>query len=43
MLDGLTRCTFALDLHVLAKTTNGFGRLDGLDRDDQAAFALDLI
>jgi hypothetical protein len=42
MLDPETRCSFALNLHVDVKTTNGFGVLTGLDANDQAAFALEM-
>jgi hypothetical protein len=41
MLGPERRCSFALNLHVDVKTTNGFGILTGLDADDQAAFALE--
>lgn len=40
MLGANTRCSFALNLHVDVKTTNGSGVLNHLDADDQAAFAL---
>ena len=40
MLAGNSRCSFALNLHVDVKTTNGSGVLDYLDANDQAAFAL---
>jgi len=40
MLGMNTRCSFALNLHVDVKTTNGSGVLTYLDADDQAAFAL---
>jgi hypothetical protein len=41
MLDGRPRCTFALNLHVDVKTTNGWGRLVSLERNDEASFALE--
>jgi hypothetical protein len=40
MLGMNTRCSFALNLHVDVKTTNGSGVLTYLDAGDQAAFAL---
>jgi hypothetical protein len=36
-----TKCSFALNLHVNVKTTNGSGILEALDATDQAAFALE--
>ena len=41
MLGPNARCSFALNLHVDVKTTNGSGVLDYLDANDQAAFALE--
>jgi hypothetical protein len=40
MLDGHAHCSFAVNLHVAVKTTNGGGTLTGLNASDQAAFAL---
>jgi hypothetical protein len=40
MLGPETRCSFALNLHVDVKTTNGSGVLTYLDANDQGAFAL---
>ncbi|HWP32367.1 MAG TPA: hypothetical protein VNL97_01335 [Solirubrobacterales bacterium] len=37
-----TKCSFALNLHVNVKTTDGEVILDYLDGEDQAAFALEL-
>jgi len=41
MLGPNTKCSFALNLHVNVKTTNGSAILDYLDAWDQAAFALE--
>lgn len=40
MLDDEQHCSFALNLHVEVKTTNGGGTLTYLNASDQAAFAL---
>ena len=40
MLGPEEKCSFALNLHVDVKTTNGSGVLTYLNRDDQGAFAL---
>ena len=43
MLGPHSKCTFALNLSVYAKHTNGSsGRIHAYDRHDQAAFALDI-
>ncbi len=42
MLNEHTKCTFALNLRVYAKHTNGSGRINEYDRSDQAAFALEI-
>jgi hypothetical protein len=41
MLGPHRKCSFALNLHVNVKTTNGSGLLEHLDATDQAAFALE--
>jgi hypothetical protein len=43
MLDEHPKCTFALNLRVYAKHTNGKGRIQEYDRSDQAAFALEAV
>jgi len=42
MLNSHTKCTFALNLRVRAKHTNGSRRIHEYDRYDQAAFALEI-
>jgi hypothetical protein len=42
MLGSEQKCSFALNLYVNVKTTNGFGTLDNLDAWDYAAFALEI-
>jgi hypothetical protein len=42
MLNTHTKCTFALNLWVYAKHTNGSRRIHEYDRHDQAAFALEV-
>ena len=42
MLGGHAKCTFALNLKVRAKHTNGSRRIHEYDRRDQAAFALEI-
>lgn len=41
MLHGQSRCSFAANLAVYTRHTNGWGRFTGYDRGDQAAFALE--
>lgn len=43
MLNGETKCSFALNLRVYAKHTNGSRRIHEYDRHDQAAFALEIV
>ena len=38
-----TKCAFAAHLGVLCRHTNGFGRVSGFDRYDEAAFALETL
>ncbi len=38
-----SKCTFALNLRVYVKTFDGTNRLSGLDRSDQASFALEIV
>jgi hypothetical protein len=42
MLGEHTKCTFAVNLRVYAKHWNGGDRIDAYDREDQAAFALEI-
>lgn len=42
LLDGEDKCSFAVNLHVTARIHNGSGRLSNLDRQDVAAFAVEL-
>jgi hypothetical protein len=42
MLNNFQKCTFALNLRVYAKHTNGFGRIQDYDRYDQAAFSIEV-
>jgi len=39
----MSKCTFALNLRAYAKHTNGSRRLSEYDREDQAAFALEIL
>ena len=43
MLDEHPKCTFAMNLRVRAKHTNGSRRISEYDRADQAAFALEAV
>lgn len=43
MLQGESRCSFAINLHVNVKTFDGEVTLDGLDAWDQGAFALQIV
>jgi hypothetical protein len=43
MLGSEPKCSFALNLYVNVKTTNGIGTLDSLDAWDNAAFALEIV
>jgi hypothetical protein len=43
MLNSHVKCTFALNLRVRAKHTNGSRRISEYDRSDQAAFALEIL
>ena len=36
------KCAFAANLRVYVRHTNGIGRLEGYDREDQAAFAIEI-